>query len=166
MTLAPGSVAVTAEESGRACPLCQSVARALAGEHPLFIAELDAAVLLLHEHQPLAGWSVLLLKDHAEHADLLADEVLARVHRDMIRAARAVRAATGCARVNYACLGTVEPHVHWHIIPRFAPPIDPEPRATVWTRPAEWLNRGVMPEQAAGTIAKVRSALGMGLRGA
>ncbi len=157
---ASGGGGVIGETAPRACPLCDGVARAGRTEHPLLIAELDATVMLLHEHQPLTGWSVLVLKEHAEHLDLLADDVLARVQRDMVHAARAVRAATGCVRVNYACLGNVEPHVHWHVIPRFAPPMDPEPRATVWTRPAEWLNCGVTSERAAETIAKLRSALG------
>jgi diadenosine tetraphosphate (Ap4A) HIT family hydrolase len=35
--------------------------------------------------------------------------------------------------MNYACLGNVEPHVHWHLIPRYAN--DDLRHAPIWVRP-------------------------------
>jgi diadenosine tetraphosphate (Ap4A) HIT family hydrolase len=62
-------------------------------------------------------------------------------------------------RINYECLGNQLAHVHWHVIPRYAAPIDPDPTETVWVRPANERNAGVTPERAAALIERVRHAL-------
>ena len=36
-------------------------------------------------------------------------------------------------KLNYECLGNQEPHVHWHVFPRYAE--DPMRLAPVWLRP-------------------------------
>jgi diadenosine tetraphosphate (Ap4A) HIT family hydrolase len=36
-------------------------------------------------------------------------------------------------KLNYECLGNQEPHVHWHVFPRYAE--DPLRLAPVWQRP-------------------------------
>lgn len=33
-------------------------------------------------------------------------------------------------KLNYECLGNVEPHLHWHIFPRYSD--DPSPQTTSW----------------------------------
>lgn len=38
---------------------------------------------------------------------------------DVLDAERAVRLATGCARVNVVKFGNVASHLHWHVIPRY-----------------------------------------------
>ena len=61
------------------------------------------------------------------------------------------------ARVNYACLGNLVTHVHWHVIPRHAG--DPEPQHPIWVRPlAE--RRLALPEgERRELIARLRRAL-------
>jgi diadenosine tetraphosphate (Ap4A) HIT family hydrolase len=60
-------------------------------------------------------------------------------------------------RINYACLGNLLTHVHWHVIPRY--PDDPEPQHPIWVRPA--LERRVaLPEtEQRELIARLRRAL-------
>lgn len=137
------------------CPLCVRVGDPAAA---LRICELRESVVFLHEHQAYAGWCVLVLKDHAEH---LVDLPIARqlgLWEDVSQVAGAVMRAFSPRRLNYECLGNVVGHVHWHVVPRQAAPVDPEPGATVWVRPAAERDCGVSAERARAMIAKLRGA--------
>lgn len=118
-----------------ACPLCEVAAKRDA--HASFIAELSRCVVLLGENQGCPGWCVLVLKDHVEHLDEMDGAVQRDVFGEVARVARAIRRVFpshgrngGSVRINYECLGNVEPHVHWHVIPRHAN--DPTPTKPVW----------------------------------
>lgn len=144
---------------------CAGCERIAAGSRPgsawsqLFIAELEETAVYLHEHQRYQGWCVLFLKDHAEHLADLPIERQSRIFTEVARVANAVRTAMKPRRINYECLGNQLHHVHWHVIPRYAAPMDPDPSETVWVRPAAERNAGVTPERAADLIARLRSAL-------
>ena len=144
---------------------CAGCERVGAGARPgsawshLFIAELAETSVFLHEHQFYEGWCVLFLTDHADHLADLPVHRQARIFADVARVAGAVRAAMNPRRINYECLGNQLSHVHWHVIPRYTHPIDPDPTETVWVRPATERNAGVTPEKAAAIIAKLRGAL-------
>lgn len=62
---------------------------------------------------------------------------------DVMDVADAITKAFAPRRLNYENLGNVVPHVHWHIIPRYDAPKDPDPGSTVWTQPEHELNCGV-----------------------
>lgn len=124
-----------------------------------FVAELGETVAFLHDHQPLPGWTVLMLRDHQEHHGRLPLERQLGVARDIARVAAAVDAVMRPRRLNYECLGNAVAHVHWHVIPRFEPPGDPEPRRTVWTRPAEWLDCGADPSARDELASRLRARL-------
>lgn len=145
-----------------ACPACRrlaSIGRADSDWAPYFIAELQETAVYLHEHQRYEGWCVLFLKEHAEHLADLPVERQSRIFADVARVAGAVRAAFNPRRINYECLGNQLAHVHWHVIPRYAAPADPDPTETVWVRPAAERNAGVSPERAANLIEQLRRAL-------
>ena len=44
--------------------------------------------------------------------------------------AAAIRAVFDPKRINYECLGNIQPHVHWHLIPRYEGD-HPDPRGGV-----------------------------------
>jgi diadenosine tetraphosphate (Ap4A) HIT family hydrolase len=142
------------------CPACDRVALvASGGPDPLFISELERTVVFLHQHQPYPGWCVLYLKDHAEHlADLTADEQ-AEVFREVAHVAAAVRRAFAPVRINYECLGNQLHHVHWHVIPRYSSPLDPDPRQAVWARPASELAPPLDPQRAAEFVHRLQDAM-------
>lgn len=140
------------------CPACTRIAEARAGTNPAFIAELRESIAVLHDHQRYEGWTVLLLKDHAEHLHLLTAERQARLALDIADAAQAIVQAFGPNRLNYECLGNQLAHVHWHIIPRYTPPTDPDPRQTVWVQPNPILNAGVASERRTDLIRRLREA--------
>jgi len=138
------------------CPLC---ARLHDPAAPLRITELRESVIFLHEHQAYPGWCVLVLKEHAEQLHALPLSRQLRLWEDVAQVAGAITQAFSPRRLNYECLGNVAGHVHWHVIPRYAAPVDPEPGATVWVRPAAERECGVSAEQARELIGRLRAVL-------
>jgi diadenosine tetraphosphate (Ap4A) HIT family hydrolase len=143
------------------CAACERIGRIRAGEgDPSLIAELRESFVVLHEHQPYEGWCVLLLKDHAEHLHGLERARVARLAEDVAEVGRAVMGVCGARRINYECLGNQMAHVHWHVVPRYEAPRDPDPRNAVWVQPEAFL-RGAVPSARRGElIHKIRAALG------
>ncbi len=115
------------------CSICQQLASISAGLHPRYIAMLDHCAVVLHDQQGQRGWCVLQLREHIEHLADLPLAVQREVFGEVALTAGAVRAVTGCRRINYECLGNVAAHVHWHIIPRYATDFDV--KAPVWGFP-------------------------------
>jgi diadenosine tetraphosphate (Ap4A) HIT family hydrolase len=138
------------------CPICDRIDGCRRGQEPSFIAELPQSIAVLHDHQPCEGWCVLWLKDHVEHLADLPLRRQAALWEDVARVAAAVRVALSPRRLNYACLGNQVPHVHWHVIPRHAD--DPDPAATVWSRPMSEQRRAVSPERRDALIGAIRRA--------
>jgi len=146
------------------CPACARLERLRAGGDPFLLAELRESYAILHKHQPFGadagGWCTLWLKDHAEHLGLLPAERQRRLFDDVSQLAAAMhRALPAMRRINYECLGNVVGHVHWHLIPRFDRPADPNPGATVWVRPESELECGVSEAQRDRLVSALRAAL-------
>lgn len=148
------------------CPACKRLDRLRAGPDPFFLGELRESLVVLHKHQPytggVGGWCTLWLKDHHEHLVLLPRERQARLAEDVSDVAAAMHDALGpmgLRRINYECLGNVVPHVHWHLIPRFDAPMDADPGATVWVRPATELECGVADDLRDRLTAALRGSL-------
>lgn len=140
------------------CAGCERVAAGRAS--PFFLADLRESVAVLHPHQAYRGWCVLWLKEHAEHLHALEPQRQARLWLDVNDVARAAAAVTGCRRLNYENLGNVVGHVHWHVIPRYQPPIDPDPKAPVWVRGRAALECGVSDAERDALAIALRARLG------
>lgn len=148
------------------CPACSRLARLRSGDDPFRLAEMRESVVSLHEHQPFGGltggWCTLWLRDHHEQLAQLPRERQARLAEDVADVGAAMHAALtplGLRRINYECLGNVVGHVHWHLIPRFAPPADPNPGATVWVRPRHELECGVSDQLRDRLVVLLREAI-------
>jgi diadenosine tetraphosphate (Ap4A) HIT family hydrolase len=83
------------------------------------VAELDWSVMRLARNQWCAGWSVVILKLHASELFELGDSELCGFWRDVASAARALQAVYRPVKINYAVMGTLCPHIHCHLLPRF-----------------------------------------------
>ncbi|MBY0311758.1 MAG: HIT family protein [Phycisphaerales bacterium] len=138
------------------CPACERL-RAPAAD-PLFIAELRQSIAMLHEHQAYPGWCVLFVKDHAEHLHELDPQVRADLMLDVADAAAALNRAFAPRRINYECLGNQLAHIHWHVIPRYQPPLDPDPRSVVWVRDGAQLHCGSTQAERLQAIRALRAA--------
>jgi diadenosine tetraphosphate (Ap4A) HIT family hydrolase len=120
------------------------------------ISELRESVLYLHTDQFFPGWSVLVLRRHATELFELERDERARLMDEVSNVARALQQAFDARKINYALFGNLEPHVHWHLIPRLT--ADPAPREPVFAVSHEPVR---LPSAArADRIARIRSRLG------
>jgi len=83
------------------------------------IAETGHWVVLLRPAQPTLGSLVLAAKSEATAFADLAPAAFAEL-ADVTRAIEAaLRAAVGFEKINYLMLMMVDPHVHFHVLPRY-----------------------------------------------
>lgn len=122
------------DEFKEGCPTCS-----LKFVKPLLepLASLPVSQLSFYNDSRFPGTCVLGLKSHAINWDEIEPDLLHAFIDDSQRAARAIRKATQCVRVNLAVLGNLSPHIHLHLVPRFS--TDPEPARSPWTDPRPFI---------------------------
>ncbi len=111
------------------CVFC----RLLQDGFPLKICDLKVSVAALHRDQYFYGRCLLVLKWHEVELYNLSEDERAAFFEDMIVVARALKSALKPDKMNYAVLGNVVPHLHWHLIPRFKS--DPLWGRPIWAEP-------------------------------
>jgi diadenosine tetraphosphate (Ap4A) HIT family hydrolase len=82
------------------------------------IVDFEVSSLGLYNDARFPGRCILVLKQHEEDFASLSRPIVNSFIADTQRSGRAIQAAVGAERMNYAVLGNVESHVHMHIIPR------------------------------------------------
>lgn len=100
----------------------------------LTVTGLAVSTLGLYDDARFPGRCLLALDEHADDFSMLPRSLRERYLDDVQRAAQAITAVTGAGRINYAVLGNVEEHVHFHLIPRGRAG-DPVPRKAPWAHP-------------------------------
>ncbi|MBZ9648906.1 HIT family protein [Sphingobium sp. 3R8] len=83
------------------------------------IAEFDHWVVLLRPTQPTLGSLVLAAKSDATAFGDLPAEAHAELKTVTATIEAALTRAVGYAKINYLMLMMVDPHVHFHVIPRY-----------------------------------------------
>jgi diadenosine tetraphosphate (Ap4A) HIT family hydrolase len=142
-----------------ACLACDRIALIPAHRNPDFVAELQESYVTLADEQAYRGYCILLLKDHQEHLADLPVERQVRLYEDVARVAAALRRELAPRRINYACLGNLLTHVHWHVTPRY--PDDPEPQHPIWVRPLAERRVALPAPERQALIAQLKRALGV-----
>lgn len=102
------------------------------------VADFDTWVALARPKQVTIGSLVLAASDPAHSFAALDPAVQAALGPAMQRVDRALRTGFACDKVNYLMLMMVDPHVHFHVIPRYATPPMFAGRAfpdTAWPKP-------------------------------
>ncbi|MFH1602790.1 MAG: HIT family protein [Pseudomonadota bacterium] len=95
------------------CELCDS-----AGGELLWQNELCRVVLVQERDYP--GFCRVILKQHVSEMTDLNAATRQRLMRVVFAAERALRKLLRPEKINLASLGNATPHLHWHVIPRFA----------------------------------------------
>ena len=96
-----------------ACPFCSGAFRP-------YIAS-DRWMLCRHaDPVPLAGWMMLVAREHRSGLDDMSADEQREVGVILAEVARAVRAETGCERTYSITFNEAVPHLHLHVIPRHA----------------------------------------------
>ena len=108
------------------CELCELAAPAVYADDKLAVIIVDDA------NYP--GFCRVIWREHVREISDLADLDRLRLNDAVWQVELAVREVMSPLKVNVASLGNVVPHLHWHVIPRFAD--DAHFPAPVWAAPA------------------------------
>lgn len=84
------------------------------------VADLEASRLRLANNQFVRGYCVLVSHAHVKEPFELTDEAQPAFFRDLMRAARALATVFAPVKMNYQILGNQVPHLHVHLLPRYA----------------------------------------------
>lgn len=144
-----------AQVRGERCALCApgDAARLQRG----WIASLDSVHVHLQDDDAFVGYCVLVHRRHVvELLELSASEQRELIG-DVARVSEVLQEATRPLKLNYAMLGNLVPHLHVHVIPRFA--ADGWWGQSPWARPDD-RKRALSPEAFDALRSKLRTALG------
>jgi len=139
------------------CLICERVGLARQGRNPYVIAEMKHSYFVVGDHQFHEGYALVLLKEHVREPFELSPDVQREHFTEVMRAATAIQATFHPWKLNYSCYGNAEPHVHWHIVPRYEH--DPHPGKDPWQDIARFSERSITAEQALEIATRVRANL-------
>ena len=114
------------------CGICAWIEEAKANPDYL-IKELSTgyAVLSKYQHEHYRGYTVFLCKQHVGELHELDNSFKLAFLKEMSQVAEAVFKAFKPDKLNYEMLGNAEPHLHWHLFPRYKS--DPNFTRPIWT---------------------------------
>ena len=116
-----------------ACGICGIIDRIRSGTFTDLIAELPRSWLILGDAQFYRGYSVLLAKRHVTEMHLMPRGEAHELIDELMAVGKTLERVVKPLKLNYECLGNQEPHVHWHVFPRY---VEDVMRLTpVWLRP-------------------------------
>ncbi len=121
------------ETEVRACGICSIIERVKNRTFPDWIAELPRSWLTLGDAQFYRGYCVLLAKRHVTELHAIPRGEAHELLDEVLAVGRTLAELLNPLKLNYECLGNQEPHVHWHIFPRYAD--DSMRLGPVWLRP-------------------------------
>jgi len=84
------------------------------------VADYRHWVVLLRPQAPTLGALVLAAKGEATEYGALPGDAFAEQARVVAALEAVLRRETACARINYLMLMMADPHVHFHVLPRYA----------------------------------------------
>jgi diadenosine tetraphosphate (Ap4A) HIT family hydrolase len=128
-----GGVGAGSGAASRPCGICSLIERCRAGAFADFVTELPHSFVILGDAQFYRGYCVVLAKRHVNEVHLMPPEEARALFDETVAVGRAIALATEPLKLNYECLGNIEPHVHWHVFPRVK--ADAMSAAPVWMRP-------------------------------
>jgi diadenosine tetraphosphate (Ap4A) HIT family hydrolase len=121
------------EPGARECGICAIIGRITSGNFGDTIAELPRSWLILGDAQFYRGYCVLFAKRHVTEMHLMPRGEAHELVDELMAVGKALDRVVKPLKLNYECLGNQEPHVHWHVFPRYA--ADSMRVAPVWLRP-------------------------------
>ncbi len=133
------------------CPMC----RRWDEENDLRIIQLKHSFVTLNRDQFFPGYVLLFTKTHVTELFHLHSQVRAELMDEVSRVAEALQGVFRPDKINYELLGNMVPHMHWHLVPRFASePLWPRP---IWAEPHEEVL--LSPDEYHDRIELIRKAL-------
>ena len=121
------------------CELCELAAPAA------WQGEKFSVIIVDDAHYP--GFCRVILRDHVREMSDLPNEDRLLVNEAIYQVELAVREVMQPLKVNVASLGNVVPHLHWHVIPRYAD--DAHFPAPVWAQAARQTDEAILAQRRA-----------------
>ena len=104
------------------CEFCQVIEKKDSAKSSVLtgpIIKLSSSIAVLFKNQSYKGRFVVIYNEHVDDFSDLSENERIQFTNDMIKIANAVKKVFNPDRMNYATLGNVIPHLHWHVIPRY-----------------------------------------------
>ena len=114
----------------KTCLICERIRLIKESKNPYFVAELETGYIVLADQQLYRGYTIFLSKQHKNELHEMGKETRQRFLNEMSQVAESVYRAFKPRKLNYELLGNRDPHLHWHLIPRYKD--DKEPRKPIW----------------------------------
>lgn len=140
-----------------ACGICAGIEKLKSEGAENFVAELANCYVVLGDAQYYRGYCILLAKRHATEIFLMPPDGARTLFEELRLVAEAIAAVTKPWKLNYECLGNLEPHVHWHIFPRYES--DALRSGPVWMRPEAERKIALPAAEQAALIAALREQI-------
>jgi len=96
------------------------------------VTPLSVSTLYLFKEQTHRGRCVVAYRAHINELFELPDNELSLFMRDVARAAQAIKTAFGPTKINYGAYSDKLPHLHMHVVPKYA-------GGTAWGSPFEMM---------------------------
>ncbi|MGD0290041.1 MAG: HIT family protein [Candidatus Binataceae bacterium] len=145
----------------RACGICAVIARIegriVSGGFADLVAELPRSWLILGDAQFYRGYCVLFAKRHVTEMHQMPRGEAHELLDELMAVGKTLERVVKPLKLNYECLGNQEPHVHWHVFPRYAE--DPMRLAPVWVRPEHERKVTLQDDDRRGLIRALRTDL-------
>ena len=116
------------------CELCELSAPS--------VVDNDKFAVILVDDANYPGFARVIWKDHVREVSDLADADRLLLNDAVWKLELAVREVMQPLKVNVASLGNVVPHLHWHVIPRYAD--DAHFPAPVWAQAQRTTDEAVL----------------------
>jgi diadenosine tetraphosphate (Ap4A) HIT family hydrolase len=122
------------------CELCELAASSK-------VVANDKFSVILADEANYPGFARVIWNEHVREVSDLADEDRLLLNEAVFKLEQAVREVMRPLKVNVASLGNVVPHLHWHVIPRYAD--DAHFPAPVWAQAVRATSADVLEERRA-----------------
>lgn len=107
-------------QSVEGCPHCMRIEMAKRGQLGALLWDRKHSLAVVGDHQFFAGYAMVISKYHIREMHDLPPEVSSEIFQDVLSLGRMIDEAFKPWKINYASLGNVDEHLHWHVIPRYA----------------------------------------------
>jgi diadenosine tetraphosphate (Ap4A) HIT family hydrolase len=122
------------------CELCELAATSK-------VVANDKFSVILADEANYPGFARVIWNEHVREVSDLADEDRLLLNEAVWKLEQAVRELMQPLKVNVASLGNVVPHLHWHVIPRYAD--DAHFPAPVWAAAVRVTDEAVLEQRRA-----------------
>ena len=140
------------------CPVCERLALSQAGTNPYVIHEFEHSLFVIGDHQYHRGYAQVILKQHVIDLHQLAPQIQQAHFREVMIATDALVKTFRPSKMNHACYGNLDPHLHWHLFPRYTS--EPDHDKQPWLHAANFSRHLIDAPTALALAARVRANLG------